>query len=349
MSPVLRALAAADLPRLLVHTNQHYSPEMDAIFFAELELLPADVDLDVGSGSHAQQTGRMLERLETTMLERRPSCVLVQGDTNTVLAGALAAAKIGVAVGHIEAGLRSYDRRMPEELNRIVADHLSSWHFAPTPRAAEILRGEGVSADSIAMTGNTVVDAVRAHADLADRRPLLGELGLTPGQYVAATIHRPENTDDAAVLAAVVDGLAAVAAAVSLPVVLPLHPRTDKMLRQYDLRGRLDRAAGVVTLAPIGYLDFTLLLKQAACVVTDSGGIQEEACILGVPCVTVRDSTERPETVEVGANRLCRPGAETMLVAVQTMLAAPTGWANPFGDGHAGERIVDFVRARIQA
>ncbi|MBI4022821.1 UDP-N-acetylglucosamine 2-epimerase (non-hydrolyzing) [Candidatus Berkelbacteria bacterium] len=339
LAPVIRAAEAANLTVQLIHTNQHYSERMDRVFFEDLELPAPTVNLGIGSGSHGAQTGRMLEAIEAELLARRPDAVLVQGDTNTVVAGGLAAAKLGIKLGHVEAGLRSYDRSMPEELNRIVVDHLADYLFAPTAHADAILAQEGLPSERRFITGNTVVDTVLQHRALAaERSTVLGDLGLTQEQYLLLTLHRPSNVDTADRLAALLVALADVAQAQACPIVFPAHPRTLARLTEFSLTV----PEGIRVIEPGGYLDFLSLQEYARLILTDSGGIQEEACILGVPAVTLRDTTERPETVEVGASLLAGT-PEEIGPAVATMLARPRGWSNPFGDGHAAERIVAIV------
>jgi len=269
----------------------------------------------------------------------------VEGDTNTVVAAGLTAAKLGIAVGHVEAGLRSYDRRMPEELNRILTDHLSDVLFAPTREARAILRGEGIAAEKIHVTGNTVVDELRLQRAVARRRVRLAKFGVAPRRYAVATVHRPENTNDPATLRRVFEGIAAAGRALGVPVLAPLHPRTRERL------GALSERLGesVRLLRPLGYHEFLALQSQAALVLTDSGGVQEEACCLGVPCVTLRENTERPESVAVGANVLAGSDPRAIVRCAVKMVRKRGGWRNPFGDGRAGLRIVDALLRRRRA
>lgn len=348
MSPVIRECETQGIDFFVLHTGQHYSLTLDAIFFDELGLPPPRYNLGIGSGTHAAQTARMLVALEETLLRERPGAVLVQGDTNTVLAGALAAAKLHIAVGHVEAGLRSYDRTMPEELNRIVADHLSDYLFAPTEAAKRILLHEGIPGEKIFVTGNTIADAVRQNLQLAQSRRTLQGLGLQERQYFLLTVHRQENVDDRQRLAGILQGLELVHREFGLPILYPIHPRAQKRLAEFGL----DLPDGVRGIEPLGYLDFLQLEARAALLLTDSGGIQEEACILHLPCVTLRDNTERPETLEAGSNILAGANPQAILDCARLMLAAPRDWPNPFGDGRAGQRIVselDHCRAPSQA
>jgi UDP-N-acetylglucosamine 2-epimerase (non-hydrolysing) len=339
MAPVVRACQERGLPCLLLHTGQHYSFELDGVFFTELGLPAPDVNLEVGSGSQTYQVASVMAGLEPILAEHRPDVVLVEGDTNSVLAAALAASKAGIAVGHVEAGLRSYDRRMPEEINRILTDHLADHLFAPTPKARDILRGEGIPELRIHVTGNTVVDELLRQRERAQRPGLLERFEVRAGGFALATLHRAENVDAAARLRGILRGLAGVAAALGMPVLAALHPRTQARLAAVEA-GLTD---GIRVLPPLGYLDFLGLHAAAALMLTDSGGLQEEACCLRVPCVTLRDNTERPESLEVGANLLAGADPECIVSCARAMVARPRDWPNPFGDGHAGERIVDVL------
>jgi UDP-N-acetylglucosamine 2-epimerase (non-hydrolysing) len=264
---------------------------------------------------------------------------LVEGDTNTVLAGSLAASKLDVSVGHVEAGLRSFDRSMPEEINRIVSDHVSDLLFAPTETARSNLMREGIPVEKIYVTGNTIVDAVYQNLELAvkNRNPLR-DLGLKRGEYFLATAHRAENTDDPLRLQGILDGLNMVSEEYDLPVLYPIHPRTSKMIQQNN-----HRLGNIRTIEPVGYTDFLLLEAGARLIVTDSGGVQEEACILRVPCVTLRYNTERPETIENGANMLVGADPEKIVKGVEKMLKVPKKWDNPYGDGVAGKKICEII------
>ena len=339
MSPIIRACEALGEDYFTLHTGQHYSYDMDRAFFEDLELPEPKYNLDVGSGTHAEQTGRIMTGIERILLEEKPEIVLVQGDTNTVLAGALAASKLHIKVGHVEAGLRSYDRRMPEEINRIVADHISDVLFPPTETAKKNLIEEGIPEERIFVTGNTVVDAVEQNLAIARRKDdLLQQLGLTSKGFFLVTAHRAENVDTKQRLEGILQGLEAIQSEFSLPIIFPMHPRTAKMAQAFGLS--LD---GIHVTEPLGYLDFLQLEANARLVLTDSGGLQEESCILGVPCVTLRDNTERPETVEVGANVLAGTDPGVMLSCARKMLAQGTSWANPFGDGKAGDHVIQEV------
>jgi len=339
MAPVVRACQKLGVPFQLLHTGQHYSFEMDGVFFEQLGLPRPHHNLEVGSGSQAYQIGAIVTGMEPLLTRERPDWVLVQGDTNTVLAAGLTAHKLGIRVGHVEAGLRSYDRRMPEEINRILTDHLSDLLFAPTEHARTILKGEGVGDERIRVTGNTVVDELLLQRERAPKNGLLERFGVEAGRYALVTVHRAENVEDETRLRGIFTGLADVAKALDFRVLAALHPRTSKKLEALGVH--VDGA--VRLLPPLGYLEFLGLHVDAGLMVTDSGGLQEEACCLRVPCVTLRDNTERPESVEVGANVLAGAEPANIVRCAQAMRARARDWANPFGDGRSGERIVEIL------
>ena len=343
MSPVIHECDRLNLDYVLVHTGQHYSYAMDRVFFEQLDLPQPGYNLNVGSGSHGTQTGRILERVEQVLQKESPEVVLVEGDTNTVLAGALAAAKLGIPVGHVEAGLRSYDRRMPEEVNRVLTDHCADYLFAPTMQAARILQGEGISKDQIFVTGNTIVDAVMRSVDRAEQHNHVFEkYGLKPRGYFLATLHRQENVDDPTRFQGILAGLDALKTTFDLPVIYPMHPRSGKNLKAFGLD-----ALGVTLVEPLDYLEFLQLEQHARVVLTDSGGVQEETCILGTPCVTLRENTERPETVSVGANVVAGTSPEEIVACATVMFSKKNGWENPFGDGTAAKQIMRIVREEV--
>lgn len=316
---------------VLVHTGQHYDAGMSDVFFEELGLPKPDHHLGVGSGTHGRQTAQMLERLEDVMRRESPDAVVVYGDTNSTLAGALAAAKLGLRVAHVEAGLRSGVRDMPEEINRVVADRLSTWLFAPTKNAADNLAREGIT-DGVVVTGDIMFDALLQHVAIAEQRStVLRDMGLTPGSYALATVHRAANTDDVRRLGEIFDALALL----HEPVIVPLHPRTKAALMGTDI----EVEPPVRVVEPVGYLDMLMLQRHARVVLTDSGGVQKEAYLLGVPCVTLRDETEWVETLEGGWNVLAGADAERIVAAAKR--PRPAGEPAPvFGDGHAAERMV---------
>jgi UDP-N-acetylglucosamine 2-epimerase (non-hydrolysing) len=341
MSPLVRACQAAGIESTIIHTGQHYSWNMDRSFFEDLKLPPADYNLEVGSQNNLLQTSLIMQRLAPVLEKVVPDAVLVLGDTNTVLAGSLAANKMGIRLGHVEAGLRSYDRRMPEEFNRVISDHLADWLFCPTSKSMTIVKKEGIPDSRLFMTGNTIVDAVQQNLELARRQAdPFSLLEIERGRYILATAHRQEYVDHPDSLRGVIDGLTAVADKTGLPVVFPMHPRTRKMVGAFGI----SLPSSLRVIEPTGFFDFLRMEENAALILTDSGGVQEEACILRVPCVTLRDNTERPETVEVGANRLAGTNPCSILAAAKEMIDVPRNWTNPFGDGHAAQRMIDIIR-----
>ncbi len=339
MSPIIRECEKRGQDYFVLHTGQHYSYEMDKLFFEELELPPPEYNLEVGSGSPGEQTGKIMIGVERVLMKERPEVVLIQGDTNTVLAGSLAVSKLHIKIGHVEAGLRSYDRTMPEEINRVVADHISDYLFAPTEIAKNNLLKEGVEERKIFVTGNTIVDSVYQNKEIAERKvDILNDLGLKPKKYFLVTAHRAENVDNSNRLQEIIKGLELIKREYSVPVIFPVHPRTRKMIKEFGFE--LD---GIEAMEPVGFLEFLQLETNARLALTDSGGVQEEACILGVPCVTLRDNTERPETLEVKSNFLAGANSLEILKGAKYMLNQGNGWKNPFGDGRAGEWILETL------
>ncbi|AAL81754.1 UDP-N-acetylglucosamine 2-epimerase (non-hydrolyzing) [Pyrococcus furiosus DSM 3638] len=344
LSPVIRGFLEKNVEPLLIHTGQHYDYEMSKIFLEELELPEIDYHLEVGSGTQAEQTGIAMIKIEKVLMEEKPDVSIVQGDTNTVLAGALASVKLLIPVAHVEAGLRSFDRTMPEEINRILADHASEVLFAPTEEAKKNLEKEGI-VENVYVVGNTIVDAVLQNSEIAERKSkILKELGLKEKEYILVTAHRKENVDYREKLEKLVDILTSL----PLTVVYPMHPRTKKRLEEFGLINKLNKENIIIT-KPLGYLDFLKLEKNAKIIMTDSGGIQEEAIILGVPCLTLRYNTERPETVKAGGNILVGLEKERVLYYVTKLLEDEEFYEkmasakNPFGDGNAGKRIVEIL------
>jgi len=339
MAPVVRELENNGVNYFILHTGQHYSYNLDRVFFEQLRLQDAKYNLEIGSGSHAEQTGKILIGVGKVLEIEKPDIVLVEGDTNSVFAGALAAVKLHISVGHVEAGLRSYDKQMPEEINRTLTDHCSDYLFAPTPQAREILLGEGIVEDKVFVTGNTIVDAVYQNLEIArETEDFLNTLHLTPSEYFLVTLHRQENVDDRARFAPILEGLDRLASEFGLPVIYPIHPRSQKMMAEFGLKPQ-----NVKLIEPTDFLRFLQLESNARLILTDSGGVQEEACVLKVPCVTLRDNTERPETIDVGANILAGASSDKMLACVKVMISRENNWINPFGDGKAGKRIVEII------
>ncbi|GAC1352685.1 MAG: UDP-N-acetylglucosamine 2-epimerase (non-hydrolyzing) [Polyangiales bacterium] len=342
-APVIHELARRGAPFVIIHTGQHYTPSLDEIFFKELELpAPASL-LKVGSLAPAHQVAAIIGGVADALAQHKPRVVMVQGDTNSVLGGAIAAHKLGIAVAHLEAGLRSDDWNMPEEGNRILAGRVASFHFCPTEVQAQRLLAEGITR-GVHVVGNTIVDASLHFAARAqtDSR-VIDRLALASRGFALLTMHRPSNVDEASRLQTLLHALAEVAVARGVRLVFPVHPRTEGRLRAFGLSALVSTDPFVRT-DPLGYLDMLRLLTDAAFVLTDSGGVQEEACILHVPCVTLRSNTERPETLTVGANVLC-DGIDARAIegAVATMLARPRTWATPFGDGKTASRVADIM------
>ena len=341
-SVVSKAIAETDgLQEVIVHTGQHFDANMSDVFFSELGMNKPDYFLDIHGGTHGAMTGRMLEAVEKVLLQEKPDAVLVYGDTNSTLAGALAAAKLHIPVAHVEAGLRSFNMAMPEEVNRILTDRISRWLFTPTQAATANLQREGYATDSIMEVGDVMYDVALHHGSrVQPGTGLMAQLGLAENNYVLATIHRQENTDHPQRLAAIVEALTATAR--TLPVVWPLHPRTRAVLQK---AGQLDALAQHVKLIePVGYLDMVQLEKFAALIATDSGGVQKEAFFYRVPCVTLRDETEWVELVEAGWNRLAPPmNAKQVEKIISDALNRKGHMVSPYGEGNAAKRIVDVL------
>jgi UDP-N-acetylglucosamine 2-epimerase (non-hydrolysing)/UDP-GlcNAc3NAcA epimerase len=325
---------------LIVHTGQHHDDELSRIFFEELGVPTPDHQLGVSGGSNAEQTAHMLTRLEPLLEEAAPRLALVYGDTNSTLAGALASAQAGVSVGHVEAGMRSFDRSMPEEVNRVLTDHTSDLLLCSTPTAVANLEREGVVGEAH-LVGDVMADVSMAFREIAaERSTAVEDFGLEPGAYLVVTAHRAGNVDDPARLQRLVELLEAL----PLPVLLPLHPRTRKRLEESGLLERLERAPRLRLTPPLGYLDFLQLARHARAILTDSGGVQKEAYLLGVPCVTLRDTTEWVETVEAGWNVLVGLDTEAALAALERPVPAGSR-PELYGGGRAAERVRDVVSA----
>ncbi len=338
MSPVIRECEKQHIDYFILHTGQHYSYNMDKVFFEQLDLPEAKYNLDVGSGTQGEQTAKMLVGIENIFIKDKPNVVLVEGDTNTVLAGALAAGKLHIKVGHVEAGLRSYDRQMPEEINRVLTDHCSDYLFAPTEKSKQILLKEGIADEKIFVTGNTIVDAVYQSLELS-KDDVMKDVGVKQKEYILVTAHRQENVDNLDRFRGILKGIDLISNEYDLPVVYPIHPRSKKMMAKFGLR--LNGCTKLIE--PLDYLSFLKLEANARLVLTDSGGVQEEACILNVPCITLRDNTERPETLEVSSNILAGTEPERILSCAEKMVSKDNNWENPFGKGEAGEKIIETL------
>ncbi len=340
VAPVLRALERrSTVTQALVHTGQHYDVNMSARFFKELEIPDPDVNLEVGSGTHAQQTAEIMSRLEPVIVEHKPDLVLVYGDVNSTIAGALVCAKLLIPVGHVEAGLRSFDRTMPEEINRLVSDQLSDLLFTPSEDNDENLQREGISSAKIHRVGNVMIDTLVRCLPLCSE-PRLGELG---GEYALVTLHRPSNVDDPNILSELIKALEEISR--ELVVLFPVHPRTRQIIR--DIATNRTVGERLRMLEPLGYLEFLSLQRKARLVITDSGGVQEEATYLGVPCLTVRENTERPVTVAMGTNILVGRDTEKLREEVERIVAGQgkVGSVPPLWDGQAAERIAAVIES----
>jgi len=334
-APVSREIRK-EYNEILIHTGQHYDYEMNRIFFNELNIPEPDYYLGVGSGSHSYQTGEMLKRIEKVLIKEKPDIVLVYGDTNSTLAGALAAVKLHIKVGHVEAGLRSFDRKMPEEINRVLTDHCSDLLFCPTKTAVENLKREGITG-GVYLTGDVMVDALKENINIAEQKSkILKKLDLKRKSYYLATVHRAENTDNFNRLKNIVDAFCKIE-----NLVFPCHPRTERSLKKFGLWDMLQSTVNIIK--PIGYLDMLVLEKNAYKILTDSGGVQKEAYILKVPCITLRENTEWVETVEDGWNVLIGADRETIIKMIKEF--NPNGeQRNVFGDGKASKNIAEIIK-----
>ncbi len=344
VAPLMEAFASRPgIEALLVHTGQHYDANMSDLFFRQLGIPEPDLNLGVGSGSHAAQTAEIMKGFEPVLLEHRPDAVLVVGDVNSTIACGLVAVKLGIRLVHVEAGLRSFDRSMPEEINRVLTDAISDVLFCTEESGVVNLRREGIADAKIHQVGNVMIDTLMKHRARADASGILAQLGLEPAGYAVLTLHRPANVDDPETLAGILDALEIVAR--DMPLVFPAHPRTREKMRAFGLDARLARLPGLRMIEPAGYLDFLKLMASARLVLTDSGGIQEETTILQVPCLTLRENTERPVTVELGTNQLVGRDPERILAAYRKLQvgAGSQGRLPPGWDGFAAGRIRDVL------
>jgi UDP-N-acetylglucosamine 2-epimerase (non-hydrolysing) len=347
VAPVVRALRRRSVPHKLIYTGQHTSADMRDIFFEELGLRVPDFDLKVGGAPPGVQHGKIVIALDELLSALRPAYVVVQGDTTSTLAAAISAVKLEIPVAHVEAGLRCDDRTLPEETNRLLVGQIATLHLCPTQHQVERLAREGI-ATGVHVVGNTVVDACRTFApDDEGLAKILAKHGLTRHRYLLVSIHRAGNVDDLVRLRGLMEALRLVGTTLGMPVVIPVHPRTRKRLAEAGIED-IVATAPFVKMPPIGYSEMLGLIRGSACVLSDSGGLQEESCTMHVPCVTLRPNTERPETITVGANVLF-PGTDgaELLAIVRDKCAQPRTWANPYGNGDAGERIVDILLGKV--
>lgn len=343
VAPIVEAMKRREheFAPLVVHTGQHYDADMSDAFFRDLALPEPDVHLEVGSASHAMQTAAVMQRFEPVVVEHQPDWVVVVGDVNSTIACALVCSKLGVKVAHVEAGLRSRDRTMPEEINRLLTDQIADLLLTPSPDADENLLREGIPAERIRLVGNIMIDSLFRHIELAKSSSIKQTLAVDQRDYALLTLHRPSNVDTHEHLSAIVDAVQKISK--RLPVIFPVHPRTRKTLEQFGLTGKLGSSGQVRLLDPLGYVDFVNLMSGARLVLTDSGGIQEETTVLGIPCLTLRENTERPITIEMGTNQLVGRDPERIVHAATAALDAPMPRDHripPLWDGHTAERIV---------
>ncbi len=331
---------------LLVHTGQHYDEPMSAAFLKDLHLTAPKFSLRIGSGSHAQQTAKAMIAFESVCLQKRPSLVVVVGDVNSTLACSLVATKMGIPLAHVEAGLRSFDRGMPEEINRIVTDHLSQYLFAPFQGAVDNLRQEGIPGEGIYLVGNVMIDTLLRYKGEAIPRRAWERFDLEPNAYGVVTLHRPSNVDCPEILGTILKALSQIQR--ELPLVFPIHPRTHRSVRRFGLRRMLTRAPRLMVIPPMGYLDFLSLMSRARLVLTDSGGIQEETTVLGIPCLTLREKTERPITIAMGTNEMVYPGGD-LVTQTKKILSrgGKRGLIPPLWDGKASERIASILADKL--
>jgi len=328
---------------VLVHTGQHYDEKMSRLFFSELGIPQPDINLEVGSGSHAAQTAEIMRRFEPVMLDAQPDVVVVVGDVNSTIACGLVAAKLGVKLAHVEAGLRSFDRSMPEEINRVLTDAISDFLLCTEQSGIENLLNEGISKDKVHFVGNVMIDTLLNNKAKAQESTVLDRLGVNGNAYALLTLHRPANVDDPQVFGNILNAVDVILA--DMPVIFPVHPRTRTNLNSAAVGARVERMAGLHLTEPLGYLDFLRLMTSAAVVLTDSGGIQEETTILKVPCLTLRDNTERPVTVACGSNRIVGRDPQRIIAAYKDAVT-PNGrrfLTPPLWDGQAARRIVDVL------
>jgi UDP-N-acetylglucosamine 2-epimerase (non-hydrolysing) len=347
IAPLMEEFRAyPNIETILVHTGQHYDEKMSDLFFQQLGIPQPDTNLGIGSGSHAQQTAEVMKAFEPVVLQRRPDAVLVVGDVNSTVACGLVAVKLGVKLLHVEAGLRSFDRSMPEEINRLLTDAISHLLFCSEPAAVENLRCEGISGDRVHLVGNVMIDTLLKHREAAERSGILEQLGLAKNTYVVVTMHRPSNVDNVASLRNLLQILEVVQQ--DTPIVFPVHPRTRKNLAAFGLISRLGELPNLRMIQPVGYLDFLKLMSWSTAVFTDSGGIQEETTILKIPCLTLRSSTERPITSEIGSSRVVGSDPQRVLAAWQEVKEGcwKVPQTPPLWDGHAAQRITAIIADR---
>jgi len=337
-SSIIKCCLEQKLDFFIINSNQHYSYEMDKIFFEELDLPLPKYNLGIGSGTHGNQVGNILIKVEEILIKENPDFILVQGDTNTTLGAALAATKMQIKVGHVEAGLRSYNRNMPEETNRVATDQFSDYLFCPTSVQEKILLKEGFSKNKIFVVGNTIADAVIQNIKIAEKKSkIMSKLGLTSRKYMLITAHRSLNVDAKETLLKLMKVLQEVSKEYKGKIVYPIHPRTRKMIDKFNFN---EFIKNIIVIDPIGFFDFLMLEKNAEIIMTDSGGVQEEACIFGIPCITLREDTERQETIDAGANVLTGLDKDKVIHTLNELLGKKLSWVSPYGKGDSSKKII---------
>ena len=347
VAPIVAAMnrRANEFRHVLVHTGQHYDAAMSQAFFRDLEIPEPDIDLGVGSGSHAVQTAAVIQAFEPYVINEKPDWVLVVGDVNSTVACALVCAKLGVKVAHVEAGLRSRDRTMPEEINRVLTDQIAELLLTPSEDANENLRAEGIPQERIRMVGNIMIDSLNANLERAQSSSILSDLDLEARDFATLTLHRPSNVDEKTALARILGALKQITR--RIPIVFPTHPRTRKMIEELGLMDELENTRGIIMIEPAGYLDFLKLMSSSRLVLTDSGGIQEETTVLGIPCITLRENTERPITVQMGTNTIAGTDTAKIVTAANQALDRPPDKSRlripPLWDGRTADRILDAL------
>lgn len=344
ISPLIQEMAKYPaLKTCLVHTGQHYDREMDRVFFEDLSVPEPDVNLEVGSGTHAYQTAEIMKAIEPVFAREKPDLVLVVGDVNSTLAAGLTAAKMHIPIAHIEAGLRSFDKEMPEEINRLLTDHISGFLFVTEEAGARNLRKEGIPSSKVFLVGNVMIDVLIKNRPRIDKRKVLTRLGLEPSSYGLLTLHRPSNVDEKDTLRKILRLMAEITA--SFPLVFPIHPRTRKRLKEFGLLKEINGIEGLKKCEPLGYLDFLKLMSEAKFVITDSGGIQSETTFLGVPCLTLRSTTEHLASIKIGTNLLVGLDQDKVIQGVRKALSTPGQKPPevPYWDGRAAQRILSIL------
>ena len=344
VAPIHRRMQrAAEFDPILIHTGQHYDEKMSKTFFVDLEMPEPDVYLGVGSGSHAEQTAAVLVKMEKILIEHKPDLLLVVGDVNSTIAASMAASKLHIPIAHVEAGLRSFDRSMPEEINRLLTDAIADYLFVTEQSGIDNLKAEGVADDKVFFVGNCMIDSLVEHLDKASKLQTLQHYNLTPKSYAVATLHRPSNVDNKEVLENIFSTLDVIQK--DMPIIFPIHPRTRKMLANFGLDQRIEAMSNIILTDPLGYLPFLQLMSQSQLIVTDSGGIQEETTFLQIPCLTLRENTERPATVDLGTNQLVGMEPDRILAGYNTAMNSSFEKAviPPLWDGAASQRIIEKI------